>query len=333
MNLFIDTNILLNFFHFAGEDLEQLRKLIAGQEHSNLVVWTTEQQISEFYRNRDGKIEDGIKQPRTFKFSYNFPAYFRTYKEHKEFQALAQSLSKKHSELMDKVLADVSGVCLEADKIVADLFAKARKISTDDEVYAKALRRLRVGNPPGKKSTTAGDEINWEALKSGIPVLEDLHVVSVDGDYKSPLDENKINSFLYREWMEDKKSEVFLYTSLASFFNAHYPNVVLARDIAKQAAISNLAASGSFFSTHVAISNLSRFVGTFSAQDIDNLVQIAESNSQVGYIINDSDVEAFYRSLLESGDAPEGLAKRLNALLDPWGSLEGGQSDDDDIPF
>jgi predicted nucleic acid-binding protein len=60
--LFIDTNILLSFYHLTSEDLEELRKLIAlvGSKRIELVL--TQQIKDEFKRNRSAKIADALKR-------------------------------------------------------------------------------------------------------------------------------------------------------------------------------------------------------------------------------------------------------------------------------
>ncbi|WP_108397815.1 PIN domain-containing protein [Devosia submarina] len=60
LNLFIDTNVFLNFFHFSGEDLEELKKLTVLIDEGEIALWLPKQVCDEFHRNRDGKIKDAM---------------------------------------------------------------------------------------------------------------------------------------------------------------------------------------------------------------------------------------------------------------------------------
>ena len=58
--------------------------------------------------------------------------------------------------------------------------------------------------------------------------------------------------------------------------------------------------SRSFVRTHELIKKLSQY-SAWSSEELDLLFQIAVNNSQVRYIISDSDVKLFYRRLLNQG--------------------------------
>ena len=60
--LFIDTNILLSFYHLSSDDLEELRKLIALIDTGQITLVVTEQVKDEFFRNRGAKIADAMKE-------------------------------------------------------------------------------------------------------------------------------------------------------------------------------------------------------------------------------------------------------------------------------
>lgn len=40
MNLFIDANIFLDFYHLSGGDIEELKKLVALVENGDIVLFT-----------------------------------------------------------------------------------------------------------------------------------------------------------------------------------------------------------------------------------------------------------------------------------------------------
>lgn len=326
LNLFIDTNVFLNFFHFSGEDLEELKKLTALIDAGDIVLWLPEQVCDEFHRNRDSKIKDAMGST-TQKFSMTAPAFFKNYAEFTDLMAAIREAGKKHASLMAVVKADMEANSLAADVTISAIFAKGKRIARSVEVFNKALIRYRVGNPPGKKKDTIGDEINWESLLHDVPENEDLHIVSVDGDYTSEILTGTPHSFLRTEYKVAKNADLHLHKNLQTFFAAHFPHIKLASDIAKAKAIDELAKSGSFYTTHLAIPALMAYVADFTSPEIEKLIAIAESNSQVGWIIGDPDVFAFYNSLAQSKEISAELQARILELL------PADENDDEDLPF
>lgn len=43
MNLFIDTNVFLSFYHLSDDDLEEIRKLSVLLERGNIRLWLPQQ--------------------------------------------------------------------------------------------------------------------------------------------------------------------------------------------------------------------------------------------------------------------------------------------------
>src|SRR6185295_945772 len=84
MNLFIDTNIYLTFYHFTNDDLEQLKKLVAAIKNREIKVYLPAQVIEEFKRNRERKISDGLKKLNEQKLPNHFPQVCKEYGEYKE---------------------------------------------------------------------------------------------------------------------------------------------------------------------------------------------------------------------------------------------------------
>ncbi|RYZ85616.1 MAG: hypothetical protein EOP04_15575 [Proteobacteria bacterium] len=64
------------------------------------------------------------------------------------------------------------------------------------------------------------------------------------------------------------------------------------------AAISELEGSGSFSTTHWAVTNASQYLDQFTKDDAERLFQAAIDNNQIRWIISDDDVNAFYLSLV-----------------------------------
>lgn len=80
--------------------------------------------------------------------------------------------------------------------------------------------------------------------------------------------------------------------------------------------ILSLSGSGSFSTTHTIIKELST-INKWEPDEIDMLLDIALSNNQVGYILNDSDIKSFYKSVISQLQEPTEKSKIIeNWLLD-----------------
>lgn len=316
MNLFIDTNVFLSFFHLSNDDLEEIHKLAVLLEKKSIRLLLTKQVKDEFNRNRESKIADAIKRLKEQKIKLQFPQFCKDYEEYPELTEIQKQLEKKISTLIEKVTVDVSGRTLKADQKISELFDKATLIPTTAELVAKARLRMDIGNPPGKNGSL-GDAINWEAMLEAVPANEKLYLIADDKDYFSVLDENKAKDFLTDEWKEAKKSEIVFYRRLSQFFKEHYPEIKLASELEKELAIRSLASSSNFASTHAAIAKISKY-SEFSKLQANELAQAALSNSQVNWILCDSDVSEFYAPFLKSHEhliEPELSTKLSKALV------------------
>lgn len=331
MNLFIDANIFLDFYHLSGGDIEELKKLVALIEEGDIVLFSTKQLHEEVRRNRDTKISDALKEFQKASFKVSFPAFCKHYPEYAEIQDALKQANKKHSELVEKSTADIKSERLKADALIVDLFSKSKDIPISSDIFNNSISRFRLGNPPGKKKVTMGDEINWECLLEGVPNAEELHFVSGDGDYASSIFPEELNTFLKSEWKQKKNAETCFYKSITDFFKKKFPDIKLASDIKVNKLIEKLAASGSFAMTHVVISELSK-QAQFSKVQAEELIGVLDLNTQVSWIIDDLDVKTFYKSIFEKyGEIVSVPAKQtLTAFLFPEPEASAL---DEEIPF
>jgi predicted nucleic acid-binding protein len=300
-NLFIDTNILLSFYHFSSDDLEELRKLAALVRQGELRLYLPAQVVTEFRRNRANKIADALNRLKSQNLKLQFPQLSKDYDEYPLLRDAQREYSRLHSQLINRIEEDVSSHALQADFVVDELFDLAEVSPTTNELVAKARLRMEIGNPPGKKGSL-GDAIIWEALLEAVPDLEDLFFITEDGDYFSPLDEEQLDPFLVQEWMNSKRSELIVYNRLSRFFRANYPDIELAFEIEKETLIGELATSGSFQRTHEIIARLSKY-SDFTDAQLNAIALAAATNDQVYWIINDPDVYDFLVSMIKPKEA------------------------------
>lgn len=216
-HLFIDTNVLLSFYHFAGDDLEELKKLIVLLEQKKVTLYVPRQVISEFNRNREIKIADGLKRFKEQRLSFQFPQICRDYPEYEKLRHLQHDYEAEHAKLLNRLNQDISAYELKGDRITSELFRLGTKIECSDTLVERARTRFDLGNPPGKKGSL-GDAVNWEALLSDVPENTDLHFISEDRDFSSALNEEVFNGFLAVEWTKKKGSTLIFYKRISAFF-------------------------------------------------------------------------------------------------------------------
>jgi predicted nucleic acid-binding protein len=151
MNLFIDTNIFLDFYHLSGADIEELHKLTALLESGGLKLFVPSQLCDEFRRNRDNKIKDAMNEFKKARFSINFPAFCKLYPEYLELRSILVAAEGKRSQLSEKAMRDVNAGTLSADAVIEELFQRSEIIATSDAIFNTAFIRFSLGNPPGEK--------------------------------------------------------------------------------------------------------------------------------------------------------------------------------------
>lgn len=291
MHVFIDTNILLNFFHYSKDELDALNNVFASHEHGSATVHLTEQVRNEFKRNREGKIKDALKRFKDIRFAPQFPSFMKGYEEYGAIQTLSGQLQHLQKGILAKVEEDITRETLLADRLIGEIFDKQKVVAVTKKVYETATMRLSLGNPPGKNNSL-GDAVNWTILLASVPDKEDLHIISEDGDFYSALDEGRVHAFLSDEWRHTKRASLFAYRTLSAFMQKHFDGVAFAFDKDKEALIEALRTAEAFVVTHGLISKLENYQ-YFSAKEVARILDAAEENNQFGWIVTDYDVSDF----------------------------------------
>ena len=315
MNLLIDTNIFLSFYHLSSDDLEELKKLTLLVRNKKVTLFLPEHISIEFHRNRASKIADALKRLRSQQLSLQFPQLCRDYDEYKILRQLQQDFNFNHSRLISNIEEDVSKHGLKADATIQELFRFAERIGTSPSILEQARIRVDIGNPPGKKGSI-GDAIVWEGLLEKVPEEGDLCFVTADKDYYSPLDIDLFNPFLLEEWEEIKRSRLFYYKRLSHVLKDEFPEIKLSDEIEKDQLIRNLVNSSTFAETHTVIWKLSKY-SDFSPTQIDEIIVAALLNNQVHWIIEDTDVYEFLNSVISGQERliDQGNLQALQELL------------------
>lgn len=328
MNLFVDANIFLDFYHFSDDDLNELRKLVDLMTKGKITLVVTTQIIDEVQRNRDNRVADAYNRFKDSKTDISLPQICKSYPEYNKIKASLRELKRLNSDLDSKLTRDIRERTLKADETINQLFGKANLIDCA-KYFEQAKSRYDLGNPPGKEGSY-GDSLNWTTLIGELNEGDDLFFVSDDKDYKSPLDEYTMNSFLINEWKTKKGSEIFFYTKLSDFFSEHYKDIQLKVEGEKNELIGALANSPNFAYTHSVIANLAAYA-SFTDEQVRELASIAVTNSQVYSILDDPDLKDFYERLLENKE--DVVDSQIWTSIQKRLMQSDLAADEEDIPF
>lgn len=85
------------------------------------------------------------------------------------------------------------------------------------------------------------------------------------------------------------------------------------KTIRKENLIDQLRESPSFANTHVLIQQMNKF-GAWDEDQMERILEIAYSNSQVKYILQDTDIKQFYNMICLKRDSP--LSKEIKKLIE-----------------
>ncbi|MDZ6589791.1 PIN domain-containing protein [Escherichia coli] len=315
MNVFIDTNLYLEFYRMGKDKLDELDKVFALHQYGRLKLWLPELLVNEFWRNRSKVLSETIKEiAKDYKPA--LPQIFRQHEKHSLFNDKLIEASRLKNEIITDIQNLFKEESLAADVVIKRIFDAASKIEADDETIEKGKRRFDLGNPPGKNKSY-GDAVNWECLLKAIPNGEDIYIITEDGDYKSAFIKDDINEYLKYEWKKKKDSEPHIYARLSEFIGEHFPQASNLAEMEVNFTIDELRRSGSFATTHRVVAKLLKFT-QFTQEQIIKIIDIYFNNDQVGYIKNDDDVKQFARKLISLGDKdkdPEGVLDKFNSFI------------------
>jgi len=189
--IFVDTNIMLDFYRTAGERVE--RQIAGLERHLNSII-VTEQVKMEFLKNRQKTIVDAL-QKIAAPAKLELPMIVTGSRPADMLRKAVDQAGKRHKELrqrVQKILTDPG----QSDPVYQGL----NRIFASDHAYnlkrpnklrfqirRLAWKRFMMGYPPRKASDTSiGDAINWEWIIHCAQSSTDNHhvlIVSRDSDY------------------------------------------------------------------------------------------------------------------------------------------------------
>ena len=281
INVFLDTNIYLNFYRFSNEDLKKLENLIALIEKTEEIkLYTTDQVNIEFYRNREAVVNEILDRiDKIWSWWLNLPSFSKKYSEHWNLQSSYRKLVDEKKDLKKRILDDVFNFQLAPDIIIKELFDLAENIPVTTDIIETTKLRTLLWNPPGKKWSN-WDAIHWECLLKSFPEDEDLYFVWWDWDFKSPIDNKKFNIFLLDEWKEQKSSEIYFYENLSVFLKDNFPDLEELDDYIKNKKIDDLKTSFNFNHSRQILRDL-HAMWWFNDEQLQKIFEYSFKNDQV----------------------------------------------------
>jgi PIN domain len=188
--LFIDTNILLDFYRARNDAGISLLAKIDGLHEQTI---TTCQVEMEFKKNRQKAISESVSLLKPPDFNLTIPAFLADAATVKVIKDQIQDAKKRVEKLKGRILSTLEKPKTH-DRIyqtIQRLFNNPSKLNLRHQtpdykvVWRRALRRFLEGRPPRKKEdTSAGDAINWEWIIRCIETTNrDVIIVSRDADY------------------------------------------------------------------------------------------------------------------------------------------------------
>jgi hypothetical protein len=209
--VFVDTNILLDFYRLPGPSAK--RQLEALERHQGILI-TSDQIRMEFLKNRQKVVAESIKGIAKPNMT-SVPTIVGDFQQAKMLAKHLKSAMASHAGLcrrIESILSDPSRhdpvfkVLTRIFDFDSDLNLK-RPNKTRYKIRNLARKRFVLGYPPRKSGDTSiGDAINWEwIIWCAEQSAENHHilVVSRDGDYGITYEGKAIlNDWLRREFKD-----------------------------------------------------------------------------------------------------------------------------------
>lgn len=203
--IFVDTNVLLDFYRLGGESAD--RALKALERHKDSII-LNDQVYMEFMKNRQKVINEtmkGMEKPKML----SAPPIIAERKNFKKLQSSVRTAQGKYTEVrktIENVLLDpgrYDPVFQAINRIYGHngTFHIKRPNKERFTIRNAARKRFILGYPPRKKEDTSiGDAINWESIIHCAKLSTENHhilIVSRDGDYGIIYD----NAAVLNDWL------------------------------------------------------------------------------------------------------------------------------------
>lgn len=228
--IFIDTNILLDFYRIRKSDIS-LKYLNEMEKHKEILILTNQVEM-EFRKNRQKVILEALGEVNKISAGgLNIPAIFfdaKPVEMIKKAQTQISAQQKKIKERIDKLLAN-PGTQDTVFQTIQKIFKTDSDFNLNREnkkrfaIRRLAAKRFFLGYPPKKKEDNSiGDAINWEWIID-CASRTDKHIILVTRDNDFGINYNDtsfLNDWLQIEFKEriSQKRKIILTDKLSRAF-------------------------------------------------------------------------------------------------------------------
>ncbi|MFM9874206.1 MAG: PIN domain-containing protein [Fimbriimonadaceae bacterium] len=297
LNVFVDTNVLLDLYGFTKDDLNSISIAVDLVSEQGVKLFVNSLLVDEFERNRENKLKESIRSFEIADQEIKLPNVCNGLKEYENVVSHNRKMKQLQRVLRDELVSLAKSRELPADRIIEQLLSKAEVENVSSDLLSRAHIRSSIGNPPiSTSSGHIGDGVHWLDLLDRVPQSEDIHLVTSDKGFYSSLDSISPHPFLVREWANLKLGSVSIYSSISEFISINFPDVKLPGDMRRLRLISLLERSSSFTATHSTVELLGA-ITNFRKEEMYRMISALRNNNQVWLICTDKNIEKFYYEL------------------------------------
>ena len=228
--IFIDTNILLDFYRIRKSDISL--KYLAEIERHKAIIITSSQVEMEFKKNRQSVILESIGEvKKIISINTSVPALLANALPAKMIVKFKRDLEKQQKKLRARIenVLKRPNVYDPVFKSLQKIFQNKCEINLNREnelrfrIRKLAFKRFFLGYPPRKKNDTSiGDAINWEwIIHCAKTTNKNVIVVTRDTDYGAVYgDDCYLDDWLSKEFRErtNNRSRLILTEKLSKAF-------------------------------------------------------------------------------------------------------------------
>lgn len=236
MNVYIDSNIYLDYFRKSSEKLVSLTALrnLLSQKKVKLLV--PEQTAQEYNRNKGKMVEEFrkalIKQS---ELVAHLPVpEVREWEEAKKLTKAIEDAKDAYKSLIEKYDKVTEKEQTSSELIIEDILKLSLKTTEDKDLLERAYFRFLKGNPPRKNDSSLGDAIIWESLLIHA-IDDDLSIITRDSDYiEEQKGEKTLKLFLRKEWNTKTSKSIKLFISLGEFINTVEKKKIIEEEVIRE---------------------------------------------------------------------------------------------------
>ncbi|UWQ11952.1 PIN domain-containing protein [Aliiroseovarius crassostreae] len=209
--VFVDTNILLDFYRLRGGSA--VRQLEALERHKERLILSEQVQM-EYLKHRQRVVGETLKELKSIP-NQSLPPILSEYQPAQMMKKHAANANKKFNEVKTKAEKIISEPANhdEVYKRLQRIFRTCSDLNLGRDngarlrVRSLARKRFSLGYPPRKNSDTSiGDAYNWEWIISCAQSAKDnshILIVSRDGDFGVTREKKSfLNDWLKKEFRE-----------------------------------------------------------------------------------------------------------------------------------